>query len=96
MNKVRMMSRTKDARLEARLTREQDDLLRWAASSRGMPVSAFVLDAALERAQHIRALEEVTVLPREQYAQFEAWLDAPVAHVPEMKRLADAEPFDNR
>lgn len=90
------MPQTKDARLEARLTREQDALLRWAASSRGVPLSAFVLDAALERAEQIRALDQVTVLPQDQFEQFTAWLDAPPTHVPEVTRLAEAEAFDNR
>lgn len=90
------MARTKDARLEARLTQAQDELLRWAASNRGVPVSAFVLDAALERAERIRALEQVTILPLEQFPDFMAWLDAPVKHIPEMKHLAEAEPLVNR
>lgn len=90
------MARTKDARLEARLTKDQNDLLRWASASRGVPMSAFVLDAAIERAERIRAQEHVTSIAHEYRADFLAWLEAPAAHVPEMKRLADVEPFEQR
>jgi uncharacterized protein (DUF1778 family) len=90
------MARAKEARLEARLTREQDALLREAATSRGMPLSAFVLDAALERAQQVRGHDLVTVVPAEQRAAFAAWLEEPAEHVPDMKRLAEAEPLENR
>jgi uncharacterized protein (DUF1778 family) len=90
------MANTKDARLAARLTHEQDELLRWAASTRGVPVSSFVLDAALERATRIQVLEQYTHLPSEQMVAFTAWLDESATHIPEMKRLAEAEPFESR
>jgi uncharacterized protein (DUF1778 family) len=90
------MARTKDARLEVRLSQEQTELLRWAAASRGVSMSAFVLDAAIERAERIRALEHVTALAPEQQDAFVAWLAAPASRVSEMERLAEAKPFENR
>ena len=91
-----MAPRTKDARLEARLTTDQDELLRWAADARGVSLSAFVLEAALERAQRLQLREQVTLVSRTHYPDFERSLDAPPQRLSGMRPLAEAELFEGK
>jgi uncharacterized protein (DUF1778 family) len=90
------MSRTKDARFEARLDPDDDELLTWAAAQSGMSKSAFVMGAALERARALRAGEELTQIARGQADSFLACLDQPPRKLRKMMGRADAEPFDQR
>jgi uncharacterized protein (DUF1778 family) len=83
----------KTARVNFRVTAEQDRLLREAAALAGTSVSSFVLEPALERAHLVVESEQVTRIPRAVAAAFFEWLDRPAEVVPEMKRLANAEPF---
>ena len=53
----------KSDRLEARVSPEQRARLEWAASLAGTSVSAFVVDAAVERAQELMAAHMSTTVP---------------------------------
>ncbi|OUL35534.1 hypothetical protein BV372_10830 [Nostoc sp. T09] len=52
--------RSKPERLEARLTREQKELLQWAADLEGRTVTDFVVSHAQEAA--VRTIEEHTII----------------------------------
>ena len=90
------MARTKEARFEARLEPDDDELLAWAAEFTGTTKSAFVLGSALERARALRAGEELTEIARSEADAFLAWLDRPVRTIRRMQKLAGAEAFEQR
>lgn len=84
----------RDQRLNARLTEQEDRLLRAAAAELGKPVSRFVIEAGVEQAREILADTQVLRVADRAAAQFEAWLDEPPKQLPAAKRLAEAEPFE--
>ena len=81
-------------RLNARLTEQEDRLLREAAAEIGKPVSRFVIDAGVEQAREILADIHVLRVADQAAAEFELWLDEPATVLPAARRLADAEPFE--
>jgi uncharacterized protein (DUF1778 family) len=90
------MVRTKEARFEARLDADEEELLAWAAEFSGTSKSAFVVGTALERARALRSGEELTQIARGEAAAFLDWLDRPARTIRHMKKLATAEPFEQR
>jgi uncharacterized protein (DUF1778 family) len=90
------MARTKEARFEARLDPVDDELLTWAAAQIGVSKSAFVMSAALERARALQAGEELTQIVRSEADALLAWIDQPPRTLRRMKKLATAEPFEQR
>lgn len=86
----------RDRRLNARLTEQEDRLLRDAAAELGKPVSRFVIEAGVEHARQILAETQVVRIADRAAAAFEAWLDEPPKPLSAAKRLADAEPFERR
>lgn len=70
-----MATTERDQRLNARLTEQEDRLLREAAAERGKPVSRFVIEAGVEHAREILADTQVLRVADRAAAQFEAWLD---------------------
>jgi uncharacterized protein (DUF1778 family) len=90
------VARTKKARFEARLDPDDDDLLTWAAAQTGVSKNAFVMSAALERARALQAGEELTHMVRSEADALLAWIDQPAGTLQRMKKMATAEPFDQR
>jgi len=84
----------RDQRLNARLTEQEDRLLREAAAELGKPVSRFVIEAGVEQAREILADTQLLRVADRAAAQFEAWLDAPPQKLPAAQPLAEAEPFE--
>ena len=84
----------RDQRLNARLTQQEDQLLREAAAELGRPVSRFVIEAGVERAREILADTQVVRIADQAATEFEAWLEEPATDLPAARRLADAEPFE--
>lgn len=83
----------KNSRLNVRLSESQRKALKDAAAITGTSVSDFVLMPAVERAHQVLAAERVTHIQADAAVQFLEWLDEPPRVIPEMKPLADAEPF---
>ena len=67
----------KSDRLEARVSPEQRARLEWAASLAGTSVSAFVVDAAMERAEELLAAEMSTTVPADYFDELVNALDQP-------------------
>lgn len=65
----------KSERLEARISREQRSTLEWAAALAGTPVSAFVVDAAVERAEALLASRMSTTVPADYFDRLIGALD---------------------
>ena len=67
----------KSDRLEARVSPEQRARLESAASLAGTSVSAFVVDAAMERAEELLAAEMSTTVPADYFDELVNALDQP-------------------
>lgn len=67
----------KSDRLEARVSPVQRARLEWAANICGTSVSAFVVDAAVERAEELVAAHMSTVVPADYFDRLVAALDEP-------------------
>jgi len=67
----------KTDRLEARLSPHERERIEQAASSAGLSVSAFMVDAAVERADEIIAAATTTVVPADYFDSLLAALDEP-------------------
>ncbi len=74
-------------RLEVRLTSEEDELIREAASLEHATVSNFVVRTLVQRAQQVLAERRHIVLSEEVADQFFAALDAPAEPVAELMEL---------
>jgi uncharacterized protein (DUF1778 family) len=68
---------TKTDRLEARLTRTQRKRIEQAAALAGEPVSAFVILAALDRAETVVTERASTVVPADYFDRLLSTLDEP-------------------
>ena len=78
---------TKSERVEARLSPEQRERIEQAAQYEGRSVSSFMVDAAMERAEHLLAQRDVTTVPAEYFDHLLLALDDP-DRVPNLKRVA--------
>jgi uncharacterized protein (DUF1778 family) len=65
----------KSDRLEARVSPEQRARLEWAARLAGTSVSAFVVDAAVERAEEVVTAQMSTSVPADYFDRLVAALD---------------------
>ena len=69
------MQDTKSGRLEARISRDQRATLERAARMAGTSLSAFVIDAALERAEELVAAQMTTSVPADYFDRVVRTLD---------------------
>lgn len=69
------------------MTEEQDAMIREAAATAGMTVTAFLLDAARERALALLEQSRHLVISARAFDRFAAGLDAPGEAVPAMTEL---------
>ena len=67
----------KSERLEARVSADQRARLELAASLSGVSVSAFVIEAAVERADELTAARLATTVPADYFDRLVAALDSP-------------------
>lgn len=79
-------SKTRTARLEARITREALDVVRRAAEIQGRSVSDFVVTAAHDAAQKALAEIEILRLSREAQERFVNLLLTPPKPAPALKK----------
>lgn len=85
------MSKTsKSERLEARITPEQDALIRRAADVEGTTLTDFTVSAAVGRAREVLADQRVFVLDDAGWSELNAILDAPAQHKPRLAKLLAA------
>jgi uncharacterized protein (DUF1778 family) len=90
------MARSKEDRLEARVSVEENEIIAEAARLRGVSKSAFVVQSALAEAHQLLRDQQVTVVGREHAEAFLAWLDEPPAVINEMLPLAEAPVLPHR
>ena len=83
------MSTTKTQRLDLRLTKEQDALIRRAAEQDARSISDFVLSTATLEAQRRLADQRIFFMNDEQYARFEEILQTPPTDDPKLRKLFD-------
>ena len=82
----KMVARTD--RIEARVDPERAEQIRRAAELANQSVSAFVIDAAEQRAEQIILAHRETVVPAEFFDELLAALDRPAAAVPDLAKAA--------
>lgn len=70
-----MQMALKSDRLEARVSPEQRARLEWAARLSGTSVSAFVVDAAVERAEELVSVQMSTSMPADYFNRLIETLD---------------------
>lgn len=68
---------SKTERIEVRLSADDKDAIAAAAAAAGLTTTEFVRDAVLDRAQHVRARADRTLMPAEQFDALVAALDVP-------------------
>lgn len=84
----------RDQRLNFRASARQQQLIRQAAEATDVTVTEFILDSVLESAERLLADRTWFVASEEQWAQFQALLDAPLDSTPKLRRLLRREsPF---
>ena len=81
------MSTMKTQRLDLRLTKEQDALIRRAAEQDARSISDFVLSTATLEAQRRLADQRIFFMNDEQYARFEEILQASPTDDPKLRKL---------
>lgn len=78
-----------------RLTADQDALIRDAAAVAGQSLTEFVTTAAIARAEETLADRRVFRLDDAAWAEFNAILDRPAKHIPELAQLLnEPAPWD--
>jgi uncharacterized protein (DUF1778 family) len=81
------MPNTKDSRLHARLSSEQDALIRHAAEVEGKSITDFTVEAAVEHARDVLADRRLFLLDDAAWTEFNTVLDRPVVHKPRLQKL---------
>jgi len=82
-----MVIRTRTEKLDLRLSAEAKHKLQAAAAVDHRSVSEFVLHSALVRAEETLAEQRTIALSEEQWAEFQAALDAPPQELPRVRTL---------
>lgn len=84
----------RDQRLNFRASAQQQLLIRRAAEATDSTVTDFILGSVLESAERVLADRKWFVASEEQWAEFQALLDAPLAPMPKLDHLLRREsPF---
>jgi len=85
---------TRDQRLNFRASVQQQLLIRRAAAATDSTVTDFILGSVLENAERVLADRKWFVASEEQWADFQALLDAPLPPTPKLDLLLRREsPF---
>jgi uncharacterized protein (DUF1778 family) len=74
-------------RIDVRVSDEQDTMIREAAALAGQTVTAFLLDAAQNRAREVLDERRDLVMSKAAFARFAEALNAPGEPVPELTEL---------
>jgi len=78
---------SRDQRLNFRASAQQQQLIRQAAEATDSTVTDFILGSVLESAERVLADRKWFVATDEQWAEFQALLDAPLEPLPKLRRL---------
>lgn len=81
------VSRARSGRIDVRVSEDQNALIREAAALSGQTVTAFLLDAAQDRARAVIDERRHLVMSEQVFARFADALDAPAEPVPELTEL---------
>jgi uncharacterized protein (DUF1778 family) len=84
------MPATRTSRIELRADPERERRIRYAAGLERQSVSAFVLDAAAERAEEVIASASATIVPSDFFDQLWDALDRPATPNPALQQRAQA------
>ena len=87
----RTMAATRTSRIELRTDPERERRIRYAAELQRQSVSAFVLDAAAERAEEVIASASATIAPSDFFDRLWDALDAPATPSPALQQRARSQ-----
>ncbi len=85
------MTAPRTSRIELRTDPDRERRIRYAAELTNRSVSAFVLDAAADRADEVIALATTTTVPSDFFDRLWAALDTPAEPSPALERRAAME-----
>lgn len=85
-------SKTRSERVDVRMTPDAKQMLQRAASATNKTLTEFLLDQALRAARDTLADRRVFMLDDQQWADFNAALDAPPADNPRLRALLARKP----
>jgi uncharacterized protein (DUF1778 family) len=85
------MEPARTSRIELRADPDREQRIRYAAQLQRQSVSAFVLDAAADRAEQVIASASETVVPSEFFDELWEALDSPPRPSPVLRRRAASE-----
>ena len=77
MESVKSTSGKMDVRKELRMRREDEELIKFAASATGLRESDFIRRAAIMHARKVQPRMSLSVLPREAFDDFKAAVEVP-------------------
>lgn len=80
-------SRTRDERLQLRLTQKQKAIINQASQIRQMSMTSFILDQSYQAALDVVANQRLFSLSDQAWDQFCTALDAPPTELPRLKSL---------
>lgn len=85
---------TRDQRLNFRASTAQQQLIRQAAEATDSTITDFILRSVLENAERIVVDRAWFIANDDQWAEFQALLDAPLTPMPKLRRLLQRDsPF---
>nr|WP_318384490.1 DUF1778 domain-containing protein [uncultured Enterobacter sp.] len=86
----------KNARVELKTSSDLKDMLREAAMAAGLDLSAFILNAALERAESVLDNQRRRQLSEESWQQINRLLSEPAAPTPALQALIRRKNADGK
>ena len=88
-----LVTERRTEKLDVRVSRSAKAKLQAAASASHRSMSDFVMESALSKAEETLAERRIFVLNAENWAAFQAALDAPARTLPRLKALLDEPAF---
>jgi uncharacterized protein (DUF1778 family) len=86
---------SRDQRFNFRASAHQELMIRRAAEAKDSTITDFILDSTMESAERVLADRKWFVATEEQWAEFQALLDAQLKPMPRLNRLLRRQsPFD--
>lgn len=85
----------KDARIEFKTSKDIKSLLQEASNALGMDLSNFLISTAVQRAKEIIKEDNILILSKQEWKNFQELLDTPQKATKELKEIIDLDGFES-